>query len=58
VTKNAPALTSPEAEYYDRRAERQLELAERARHPDAVAAHCAIADRYMTLRAEAEALAA
>jgi hypothetical protein len=50
----APDLTSPDALYYDRRAERQLRLAEQAEHPDAVAAHCAIADRYMALRAMAE----
>lgn len=50
----APDLTSPDALYYDRRAERQLRLAELAEHPDAVAAHCAIADRYMALRAMAE----
>lgn len=54
MNKTAPALTSTDALYYDRRAERQLALAERAEHPDAVAAHCAIADRYMALRAAAE----
>lgn len=54
MLKTAPALTSEEALYYDRRAERQLLLAERAEHPDAVAAHCEIADRYMMLRAKAE----
>lgn len=58
MTKTAPDLTSAEARYYDRRAEHQLRLAERASHPDAVAAHCEIADRYMALRAEAERLAA
>ena len=54
MLKTAPDLSSPDALYYDRRAERQLALAERAEHPDAVAAHCAIADRYMALRAKAE----
>ena len=54
VIKTAPDLTSAEARYYDRRAEHQLLLAERALHPDAVAAHCAIADRYMAMRAALE----
>jgi hypothetical protein len=55
VTKTAPALTTDAARYFDRLAERQLELAARSPHPQAVAAHCAIADQLMALRAEAEA---
>ncbi len=50
VTKTPPELTDDDARYFDRRAERQLELAAQAEHPEAIAAHCAIADRYMQLR--------
>ncbi len=58
VTKTAPELTNEDALYFDRRAEHQLELAQRAAHPAAVAAHCALADHYMAVRGEAETIAA
>jgi hypothetical protein len=35
--------------YFYRRAEAELEMAEKSNNPVAVAAHCAIADRYLDL---------
>jgi hypothetical protein len=33
--------------YYERRAEIELEMAQRAKHPEAVRAHCGLADLYL-----------
>ena len=38
-----------EVDYYARRAETQLELAQRTDNPVVVAAHCAIANSYLEL---------
>ncbi len=40
---------SNDADYYYRRAEAQLELAEQSENPAAVAAHVAIAERYLDM---------
>jgi sirohydrochlorin ferrochelatase len=43
--------------YFYHRAEVQIELAERAEHPDVVAAHMALAEQYLTLSDSDERLA-
>ncbi|MFD1787257.1 hypothetical protein ACFSC3_06710 [Sphingomonas floccifaciens] len=45
----ANASVSVDFDYYQRRAEAQLELAQRSMEPAAVAAHVAIAERYLEI---------
>lgn len=42
-----PAMSEEDAAYFQRRAEEELEMAQKATRPDVVAAHVALADAYL-----------